>query len=378
MEGQSVGGEKGNVQSARITLVVPVFNNTAPEIRRMLQSVARQGVATHVVLVDDGSERDTADALAVAASSYEGSGSIQRIDVLRNEHQGVSAARNKGLKYVDTDFVAFMDADDTLAGHFFSSALGAIERTNAGVAFGAMTHWLTSGEAIVEHMGPKLGQTVVLTGDEIGVLRRSIFDFEALREVGLHATGYVSNAAALYRRGLVEGKRFETDVCISEDRLFNYQVLLDAQRVALVGESWYNYLQNPRSASQRTRLSAAQDLTRTAEAMDALRVPGDAPLDGSINVGILECFRQAVHLSILRPGYYRAARCPKTAYMRQLLHEDVFHRVFKTNKPRSRGERILCSLGSARASFIMVAAFETVQLAGHVRKSLRRPGAVSG
>jgi glycosyltransferase involved in cell wall biosynthesis len=69
-----------------------------------VESVLAQSVVPgEIIVVDDGSRDDTVERLA----PYEG-----RVRFLRQENQGVAAARNTGLAQASGDFIAFLDADD--------------------------------------------------------------------------------------------------------------------------------------------------------------------------------------------------------------------------------------------------------------------------
>ncbi len=91
----------------RIAIVTPA-HNVAAHIATTLRSVLRQ---THddwtMVVVDDGSDDSTG---AIAREFVN-----RRLRVVRQSNQGVSAARNTGLRHVDGDAVLFLDADDWLA-----------------------------------------------------------------------------------------------------------------------------------------------------------------------------------------------------------------------------------------------------------------------
>lgn len=89
-----------------ISIVIPVYN-VAPYLERCVQSVLRQTYKNlEVILVDDGStdgSGELCDHLALTDP---------RIRVKHQENQGLSGARNTGIRYATGEYIAFIDSDD--------------------------------------------------------------------------------------------------------------------------------------------------------------------------------------------------------------------------------------------------------------------------
>jgi glycosyltransferase involved in cell wall biosynthesis len=87
-----------------VSVVIPLYNK-GPYIARALTSVLAQTFQDfEVIVVDDGS---TDDGAAVVRGVDD-----PRIRLIQQENQGVSAARNRGVKESKAEFIAFLDADD--------------------------------------------------------------------------------------------------------------------------------------------------------------------------------------------------------------------------------------------------------------------------
>lgn len=86
-----------------VSVVVPAYN-AAWCVRRAIDSVLKQTFRDFELLViDDGSTDDTADVLATFGGA---------VRVVRQHNQGLSSARNAGIRAARGEFVAFLDADD--------------------------------------------------------------------------------------------------------------------------------------------------------------------------------------------------------------------------------------------------------------------------
>ncbi|MGY6560051.1 MAG: glycosyltransferase family 2 protein [Nitritalea sp.] len=91
----------------QITVVIPLYNKAAT-IEATLQTVLdQQQAADEVLIVDDGSRDNSLEIIAQSAVAAQ-----LPIRILRQENQGVSAARNTGWRAARHDWVCFLDADD--------------------------------------------------------------------------------------------------------------------------------------------------------------------------------------------------------------------------------------------------------------------------
>lgn len=89
-----------------ISVVVPVYN-VAPYLERCVQSVLRQTYKNlEVILVDDGSTDGSGELCDQLASAD------TRIHVVHQKNQGLSGARNTGIRLATGEYIAFIDSDD--------------------------------------------------------------------------------------------------------------------------------------------------------------------------------------------------------------------------------------------------------------------------
>ena len=94
----------------QLSIIIPVYN-VEKYIRPCLESVFRQGLEEEcfeVLLVDDGTKDKSLHVIADIIGFH------KNIKILTQENQGLSAARNTGMREAKGEYVLFLDSDDLL------------------------------------------------------------------------------------------------------------------------------------------------------------------------------------------------------------------------------------------------------------------------
>ena len=111
------------MSEAQISVVITAYNEEA-FVGIALGSALRQTrTDLEIIVVDDGSVDGTADVV----NSF----SDQRIRLIRQENQGLSAARNTGIAAANCELIAFLDSDDLWVPEFCAEMAAALERQPA-------------------------------------------------------------------------------------------------------------------------------------------------------------------------------------------------------------------------------------------------------
>ena len=101
-----------------ISIVIPCYNY-AHHLSETLESVKSQLLEDwECIIIDDGSTDSTPEVSRVYTNAD------SRFRYYRQENQGLSAARNAGVKKIKGRFVQFLDADDLISPEKFSQAIG--------------------------------------------------------------------------------------------------------------------------------------------------------------------------------------------------------------------------------------------------------------
>lgn len=107
------------------SVVVPTWND-ADRLQRSLDSVLGQTISDfELIVVDDGSTDRTHEVL----ERYDD----PRIRTVQQDHAGVSAARNRGLRHAQGRWVVFLDSDDEALPDWLEALAPATREPDAGL-----------------------------------------------------------------------------------------------------------------------------------------------------------------------------------------------------------------------------------------------------
>lgn len=123
---------------SNISVIIPTFNRRE-FITRALQSVSHQTLQpSEIIVVDDGSTDGTAELIT---NNY------PHVLFLSQKHSGVSAARNKGIKYSNFEWIAFLDSDDEWLPHKLEYQINTLFKNNTSICH-TDEIWFRNGEIL--------------------------------------------------------------------------------------------------------------------------------------------------------------------------------------------------------------------------------------
>jgi glycosyltransferase involved in cell wall biosynthesis len=164
-------------RAGSVTVVITTYNHT-PFIDDAIRSVIHQSVpANEIIVVDDGSTDDP----ETVVSRY------PPVRLIRQENQGLSAARNTGLKAAVSDKIIFLDADDRLCRCAIEAGLECfLAHPDAGLVYGGYREFdagCIMNELRLRDIGPE-PHLAFLRGNVIGMNGTVVFDRRLLLEAG--------------------------------------------------------------------------------------------------------------------------------------------------------------------------------------------------
>ena len=216
----------------QISVIIPVYN-CEKYIEQAVASVLSQPLKNiNIVIIDDGSTDSSPKVCDDLALNHE------RVTVIHTENGGVSKARNIGIDYVlsktDSDYIAFLDADDLYAKDFFNEEISALlEEKHELLCFTNVrcTNDLRFCSAPIKiKEGAFTGGASSVRIHDDASFAASLFSSDLLRRTGI---------------------RFFEDIKYAEDKIFIMQCLYTAETVVQKERVMYLYRSNPFSAMSK-------------------------------------------------------------------------------------------------------------------------------
>ncbi|QWF70713.1 glycosyltransferase family 2 protein [Methylomonas paludis] len=112
------------------SVVIPLYNKAHIIIRTLTAVLTQTFSEFEVVIVNDGSTDNSLEIISKIASGD------ARIRIINQVNQGVSVARNTGVKSANYDYIAFLDADDEWLPGYLQKMREAIQQFPDAVIWG--------------------------------------------------------------------------------------------------------------------------------------------------------------------------------------------------------------------------------------------------
>lgn len=127
----------------KISVIIPTYNR-ASFIVKTIQTVLNQTLVPHeIIVVDDGSTDNTEDILREFCYI-----NPDKIKYIKQKNQGVSSARNAGIKISSNDWLCFLDSDDLWEDTKLEEQIN-FHKQNQDILFSyTLEHWLFNDKTI--------------------------------------------------------------------------------------------------------------------------------------------------------------------------------------------------------------------------------------
>ena len=222
----------GREANEKISVIVPVYNVEAYLSACMESLIGQSYKNLEIILVNDGST-DSSDEIC-----REYAGRDDRIRIITQDNQGLSAARNTGLDHATGDYVFFCDSDDSLSNDALEKLINKAADDNSDiVACGIANVWYDDCGDVV--------RSEAFTNSDPGMWSGRQAVVEMMRSNNVCTVAWNK----LYRMRLFDDLRFPVGL-LHEDEAFTYKLLYGAGLVSYLPDLLYNYRQRSGSIMQ--------------------------------------------------------------------------------------------------------------------------------
>ncbi len=252
----------------KISVIIPVYN-AERYLKKCLDTVINQTIEVYeIILINDGST----DLSGIICNEY--LKQYKNIKVIHKQNEGVSAARNAGLKVASGDLISFVDADDCLENDMYE----------------ILVNTLNDYQSDIVHCGYKrMSEDDIILKECFGTHR--IIEQNSKQAIANMLTGKIVNCGLwnkIYRKTVLKNCIFDEHLKNNEDILFNFIAFQNSSRIVFVDETKYLYYNHSTSTC-----NILKKLKQLKDSVEASRL-------------MIEANNDITLLSILNYRYYES------------------------------------------------------------------------
>ncbi len=210
----------------KISIIIPVYNS-AKFLTKSLASVCQQTLRDiEIICVNDGS---TDDSLAILQQYAASDARIKIINL--TENKGAAVARNMAIKSAVGQYLGFVDADDFIDQNFYEKLYDKALKNDADVVKGRMRIFCPQTNSITKDNWIDINH----------IVKKHQANFCFSFTSAIFKTEIIKENAVEFLEGLIH----------FEDPYFTIKAALFYQKLEVIDDVLYYYVNNPESASRK-------------------------------------------------------------------------------------------------------------------------------
>ena len=210
----------------KISVVIPIYNSEK-WLDRLISTIKNQSCFENleVIFVNDGS---TDNSLKILNSYTE-----KNFVVINKENEGVSAARNDGIKRATCKYIAFIDSDDLIDDDYFEMFLQEMELDYDLFLSGYIAEFENGKNNIKKYESHELvGTENILKDFLLGKIDPNCWN-------------------KLFKKEILENNLFDCNMALGEDKDMLFRYLNNCDRIFFNDYSKYHYIINNESVMRK-------------------------------------------------------------------------------------------------------------------------------
>lgn len=236
-------GEMSLSREGLVSIIVPVYNS-AEYIGECVESVLAQTYSCYeLIMIDDGSQDDSREICERMCEQDE------RIRFIRQEHKGVSAARNTGMREARGEYIFFLDSDDAIHPLLVEECVKQIKNGKAKLAlcdFKRVNTWQLR----------RCLDRVSVKDDRIQWCLVEANEVEKWFHIDRPKAAF--RVGGLFRSDAIQDYWFDEELTNGEDTLFMYQIVCEQIPITYSSCAWYYYRDHSRSITHDLEITAGK------------------------------------------------------------------------------------------------------------------------
>lgn len=204
-----------------VSIIVPIYN-TGEYLYKCLESIVNQNLQEiELILIDDGSTDNSGEICDLYSEKD------KRVRVIHKKNEGVSIARNVGTQTAKGEYIGFIDSDDWIEKEMYQEMYYHAKNKDVDIVMCDVCTVYDDNKKEADTIS-SLNESVLLNKKEITPLN--------LREIAGSA------CRCIYKKELLKFHtiQFPTDLPLSEDRIFNLNVMGNSEKFYYLKKAYYN------------------------------------------------------------------------------------------------------------------------------------------
>lgn len=241
-----------------ISIIVPIYN-VENYLENCLNSILNQTYKNiEIVLVNDGS-KDNSEKICKEFASKD-----NRIKYIIQENQGLSAARNSGIRESSGQYYIFIDSDDYVNIHFVEELYNTLIKTNADIA-------------ICDYKKVYENKILDINCEENGMIE--VYEGRGKFSNLYNNKSVITTVAwnKIYKKYLFNNIKYPVGK-IHEDEYIIFDILNEAKKVAYTSCEYYYYLQRKNSITGNYKINRITILEGLYNRLENFRKQGEKKL----------------------------------------------------------------------------------------------------
>lgn len=211
----------------KLSIIVPIYN-VERYLERCIISILNQTyVNFELILVNDGSIDNSKDICEKYLSID------NRIKLINKKNGGLSSARNTGIELAIGEYIAFVDSDDYINKYMYEVLITTLKKDKSDMVICGYNK-VDQNEANFQEINNYI--------DVNNVLASKISKVEALDKLLIEGEKFVFAWNKIYKRKLFNELRYKNGK-IYEDEFLAHRVLYKCNKVSVINEKLYFYIQ---------------------------------------------------------------------------------------------------------------------------------------